>query len=102
MEVSIISGKIRGSELFRLVWRGYFIAATAIMLPLSILAAVINLSLGGEQVGWQVVLIPLFVPFIIAFQGIIVGGLVLLGLLIRPPKTPETTAMKEKEGRGGI
>ena len=68
-------------SIFKFVWRGWFVGVTAVFLPLFALAALLN----QEAVENMVYGIPL-IPVIAAFQGVIVGGLVVLGLKIWRPK----------------
>lgn len=68
-------------SIFKFVWRGWVVGVTAVFLPLFILAALLN----PEAPENMVYGIPL-IPVIAAFQGAIVGSLVVLGLKIWPPK----------------
>ena len=66
------------TQVFKLVWRGWFVSVTAIFTPLF---AILALLPGTPSV-------PLFsvpiIPLVAALQGVLVGALVLLGLTIWP------------------
>ena len=68
------------AQVFKLVWRGWFVGVSAIATPLfaihSLLAAAPSVPL---------YFLPI-VPLIAALQGLLVGALVLLGLTIWPSK----------------
>jgi len=68
-------------EIFKLVWRGWFAGATVLFLPLFILMAAFM-----PEAPKNIWLAVVMVPFISALQGVMIGGLVLLGLLVWPPK----------------
>lgn len=72
---------VNKTEIFKLVWRGWFIGATALLVPAFLIVALVN-DLPGEFF-----LVPLLVPLISAMQGVLVGGLVVLGLTIWPAKS---------------
>jgi len=69
------------ARIFKLVWRGWFVGASAIFIPLSILGVLVG------DISREMMLIPLLVPVITAIQGAIAGGLVVLGLTIWPSKS---------------
>lgn len=68
------------AQVFKLVWRGWFVGVSAIFTPLF---AILALLPDGPSV-------PLFsvpiVPLVAALQGVLVGALVLLGQIIWPSK----------------
>ena len=66
-------------ELFKQVWRGWFVGVSVLITPLALLAALL-----APETPPQMVFVVLMIPVIAAAQGIIVGGLVLLGLTIWP------------------
>ena len=66
-------------ELFKQVWRGWFVGVSVLITPLALLAALL-----APETPPQMVFGVLMIPVIAAAQGIIVGGLVLLGLTIWP------------------
>ena len=74
------------SNVFSLVWRGWFAGVLVIFLPLWLLGIVVLVISGS----WGQVLPMLggllMLPLIAAGQGALIGGLVLLGLHIWPPK----------------
>lgn len=65
--------------LFRAVWRGWFVGATVVLVPLMLLAALLR-----PEAPVQMFVAPLLVPLITAIQGIFVGALVVLGVTIWP------------------
>lgn len=67
--------------LFKLVWRGWFVGATLLFIPLYFLLVLLEPEIPKESM----LAIPL-IPIITAVQGIIVGALVLLGVSIWPLK----------------
>ena len=93
MRISVQSGAITGSELFRLVWRGWFVGVIAIFLPTFLLFGFTIVVPGyhSELRPAEYFLGLLVLPFIAAGQALIVGALVSLGLKIRPPRELPTT-----------
>ena len=73
---------MKKSFIFKMVWRGWFVGATAIFTPLFLLAA-----LFAPDAPKEMAFAVLLVPFIAALQGVMFGGLVVLGLTIWPPKS---------------
>jgi hypothetical protein len=67
--------------IFKAVWRGWFVGATAFFVPLFLLAAVF-----APEAPQEVWLAPLMVPVITAVQGVVLGGIVVLGLSLWPLK----------------
>lgn len=68
------------SLVFQLIWRGWFVGVTAIFTPLF---AILGLLPNTPSV--PLIFLPI-VPLVAALQGVLIGGLVLLGLTIWPPK----------------
>ena len=87
MKLVLQSGSLSGSDLFNLIWRGWFVGVTAMCLPLAVVVG-LKLVISGEsdQVPDQYLLAPVLIPVIAAGQGVIVGALVLFGLFVRPPR----------------
>ena len=86
MRISINDKELTGSELFSLVWRGWFFAILAILIP-AILIAGFMAFLPGTNIGISELFISiLLVPVIAAGQGVLAGCIVLFGLLIKPTK----------------
>ncbi|GJM05204.1 MAG: hypothetical protein DHS20C09_11950 [marine bacterium B5-7] len=69
-------------KVFKLVWRGWFVGVSAIFTPLFILGLLVEPSFEAVPL-YGVIL----VPVIAAFQGVMAGGLVCLGLAIWPQRT---------------
>ena len=86
MKVQIGTGSASGEDVFKLVWRGWFFGVLVIFFPILALAALASLAGGSRNVGMEPILAVLLVPVIAAMQGVMAGGLVLLGLKVRPPK----------------
>ena len=72
------------SVLFKQVWKGWFVGVSVLFTPILLLVA-----LFAPEAPPQMAFGVLMVPVIAAFQGVIVGGLVLLGATIWPLKTSE-------------
>jgi hypothetical protein len=68
------------TQVFKLVWRGWFVGVSAIATPLFAILALLP----------DAPPVPLFfvpiVPLVAALQGLLVGALVLIGLTIWPSK----------------
>lgn len=92
MKIPYSAGDIRRSELFRMIWKGWFLGVFVIFIPLFSVIA-ISALLGGDAdiettlfstnvensiVG--IIMMPFLVALIAAIQGIFVGLLVALGL----------------------
>ena len=67
--------------LFKLVWRGWFVGASILFIPLFLL-----LVLFGPEIPKESLLAIPLIPIITAVQGVFVGILVLLGVSIWPLK----------------
>lgn len=67
--------------IFKLVWRGWFVGVSALFTPLFLFAALFSPHAPREML----FSVPL-IPVIAAMQGVMAGGLVVLGLTIWPPK----------------
>lgn len=67
--------------LFKHVWRGWFVGVSVLFTPILLLVA-----LFAPEAPPQMAFGVLMVPVIAAFQGGIVGGLVMLGVTIWPIK----------------
>ena len=69
------------STIFKLVWRGWFVGASILFIPFFLFIVIFGQNIPIESL----LAIPL-IPIITAVQGIFVGALVLLGVIIWPPK----------------
>ena len=75
-------------SMFGLVWRGWFAGLLVIMLPLWLLATIAAL-VTGERGAVQMLGGIVLLPLIAAGQGVLVGGLVVLGLKVWPRKATQ-------------
>ena len=75
-------------SMFGLVWRGWFAGLLVIMLPLWLFATVAGL-LTGQPRAMQMLAGIVLLPLIAAGQGVMVGGLVVLGLKVWPRKATQ-------------
>ncbi len=89
MEIKAVDGKLSLGSLFGPVAVGYGIGAGVIFLPMFVLMSLVFLfspvvDQNGQAVSGASVALPMLimVPFILAMQGVMIGGLVLLGLAI--------------------
>jgi len=69
-------------ELFKRVWKGWFVGASIIFAPLFLLSALLR-----PDAPPSMALAVLGVPAITAFQGVIIAGIVVLGAKIWPVKS---------------
>lgn len=93
MQLPIRDGFISGSELFRLIWRGYFIAISSIFLVTLLVFGTAAMYSGAEP-GMKLSEFALglvLVPVIAAGQGLIIGGVVLFGHFVKPPRSSWTS-----------
>lgn len=67
--------------LFKHVWRGWFVGVSVIFTPIFLLAALFS-----PDTPPQMAIGALMVPVIAALQGVMFGGLVVLGVSIWPLK----------------
>ena len=72
-------------SIFKMIWRGWFVGATIILTPMILLALIIT-----PQLPMGAFLAVLLVPIVAAFQGVIFGGIVVLGLSLWPIKYSES------------
>jgi len=89
MQLPVRDGFISGGELFRLIWRGYFIAVTGIFLVAFLVFGTAAMYSGAEP-GMKLsefALGLLLVPVIAAGQGLIIGSVVLFGHFVKPPRS---------------
>lgn len=89
MQLPVRDGFISGSDLFRLIWRGYFIAITSIFLFALLVFGTVAMYSGAEP-GMKLsefALGLLLVPVIAAGQALIIGGVVLFGHFVKPPRS---------------
>ena len=73
-------------NIFGLVWRGWFAGLLVIFLPFWLLGTVACLVTGNWDQLVQLLLGLVMLPLIAAGQGVMAGGLILLGLKVWPPK----------------
>lgn len=97
MELRTVGGRLKLSSAFKMIATGYVVGAGVIFLPIFTLMAVITFATGapttvnGEAVegGGFLALLPIvMVPFIIAMQSLLFGGLVVLGLWLFQKRWP--------------
>jgi len=98
MEIRIENGTITGGEIFRLVWRGFFFFIAAVMTPLSIVWILVFSSQLPEDAWPSIIMVPVMFPIVGAFQGVIVGLFVLIGLTIRPPRRGNSAEARQRDG----
>ncbi len=79
--LSIHDHHLAPAELFRVVWTGWFYGVVAMFLPFAAAVTVLVAFSRPAEAG-QGLLAVILVPLIAAGQGVIVGGIVLLGLWI--------------------
>jgi hypothetical protein len=92
MQIPTASGSVTGGELFKLVWRGYFVGLLVLFAASLLIAIPVALSNSGsnDAVNFaNLAIAMLMVPLVAAGQGVMIAGLVLLGLGVRPPTKPE-------------
>lgn len=90
MEIKAIDGKLSLASLFGPVAVGYGIGAGVIFIPMVLLMALLfsfapaGVDQNGQTVSPAVMVLPMIimVPFIVVMQGVMMGGLVMLGLAI--------------------
>lgn len=99
MELRTVGGQLKLASVFKLVATGYGIGAGVIFIPLFGLVILTGLASGAPmKVNGEVVeggarlafaLIPLvMVPFIVAMQAVMFGGLIFLGLWLYQKRRP--------------
>lgn len=71
--------------VFKLVMRGWFAGVFVIFVPILLIASVAR-AIAAPALWGEALLGFLLVPLIAAGQSVIVGGLVVLGLTVWPPK----------------
>jgi hypothetical protein len=82
VKIKLGNATVTGSEIFKVVWRGWFYGVLVVFLPFfSVAALVIGLGAGK----WEAILYPVMVPIVAAGLGVVAGWLVVLGLKVRPP-----------------
>ena len=86
MKITVGNCELLGNELFYIIWKGFFIGASAIFFPISILITLLHIIYSNNFIEFQAIIFPFFLLVIIMFQSAVVAGLVLLGLRIHPPK----------------
>ncbi len=89
MNLKTYDGKIEPVSFFKFVFVGHAIGVTTVFLPLFLLVSAMGAfvpmedSNGDALPKWAALIImPTMVPIIAAFQGLIVGGIVTLGLWV--------------------
>ncbi|WP_153067377.1 hypothetical protein [Steroidobacter cummioxidans] len=85
MKIQLESGVLSGTDVFRLVWRGWFFGVMAIFLPLFLAFGILIVLPGYTKQSPAEYFLSLFLlPLIAAGQG--AGAFVLFGLRVRPPR----------------
>ncbi|MBL8538290.1 MAG: hypothetical protein JNM59_12865 [Hyphomonadaceae bacterium] len=90
MEIKAVDGKLSLSSLFGPVAAGYAIGAGVIFVPMFLLMGLLisfapaGVDQNGQAVSPATMVLPMvvMVPFIVVMQGVMIGGLVMLGLAI--------------------
>jgi uncharacterized protein (DUF2062 family) len=97
MELRTVGGRLRLDSAFKVIATGYLVGAGAIFLPLFTLITLVAFAAGapmtvnGEVVegGGLIALMPIImVPFILAMQSLLFGGLIVLGLWLFQMRWP--------------
>lgn len=99
MELSTTGGRLKPGGAFKLVATGYFFGTMVIFLPLFALVTVISLAAGvpptlngvpveGSGGILVSILLLVIVPVVLAFQAVMFGGLVVLGLWLYNKRRP--------------
>jgi hypothetical protein len=83
MNFSVGDKQLSAGELFRLVWRGWFVGATVTFIPIFFVIDLV--ARPGFSLSQYLVLIVVF-PILNAINGAIFGGQILLGLFLVPPQ----------------
>lgn len=104
MEIKVVDGKLSLASMFGPVAVGYAIGALVIFLPMFLLMALlfsfapVGVDQNGQSLSPAITVLPMviMVPFIVAMQGVMMGGLVMLGLAIyRKWGSLRVTAVRE-------
>ena len=90
MEIKAVDGKLSVTSLFWPVAVGYGIGAGVFFVPMFLLAGLLvsfapaGVDQNGQSFSPAIMVLPMviMVPFIVAMQGVMMGGLVMLGLAI--------------------
>lgn len=90
MEIKAVDGKLSLGSLFAPIAVGYGVGAGVIFIPMFLLIGLLSLfgpagvDQSGQPVNTSAMMLPMvvMVPFILAMQAVMFGGLVLLGLAI--------------------
>lgn len=83
MKLRAVDGCIAPGQLFKLIVTGYAIGVMALFSPIYILLSIFALL--GSATGvdpWPILLGPVILPVVAVLQGLMIGGLVVLGLKI--------------------
>ena len=85
MEIYINNNKVTGKSLFKTIWLGWVIGLSAIFIPVFILG---GFTADPEMFknGPSPFIFALVIPIAAAIQGVIFGGIILLGLKLLPKK----------------
>jgi hypothetical protein len=104
MEIKAVDGRLSLGSLFGPVAVGYGIGAGVIFIPMFLLIGLLSLfapagvDQNGQTVSASAMFLPmiLIVPFILAMQAVMFGGLIMLGLSIyRTWGTLRVTSVRE-------
>lgn len=90
MEIKAVEGKLSLASMFGPVAVGYAIGAGVIFVPMFLLTGLLfsfapaGVDQNGQPFSPATMILPMvvMVPFIVALQGVMIGGLVTLGLAI--------------------
>lgn len=90
MEIKAVDGKLSLGSLFGPIAVGYGVGAGVIFIPMFLLIGLLSffaptaVDQSGQSISPSAVMLPMIimVPFILAMQAVMFGGLVLLGLAI--------------------
>lgn len=99
MELRTVGGRLKLDSVFKLVATGYAIGAGVLFVPMFALITLISLASGAPmKVNGEVVegaaaqafaLMPLvMVPFVVAMQALMFGGLIVFGLWLYQKRRP--------------
>lgn len=84
MKLKIVDGKVALGSMFPVLWTGYVIGLGCFFLPIlviMVLIALVAVVSGSGELAWN--MLPMaMMPVILAIQGAIFSGIVLLGLLV--------------------
>jgi len=83
MNFKIGNKQLSAGELFRLIWRGWFVGATVTFIPIFFVIDLV--ARPGFSLSQYLLLLALL-PIMNAINGAIFGGQIILGLFLVPPR----------------